>query len=123
MTESLEMYLKVVGNLAKNGGIPRVKDIAQELGLSKPSVHIALHVLEDHGMIIHEPYREIVITEKGLAKYKEIIAKFDVVKEFLNTVVEVPEEIADRDACHMEHILSDETLEKMQTMIDSKKKA
>ncbi len=119
MTQSLEDYLEAVGNLAKNGSIPRVKDIAKVLGLSKPSVHIALHLLEDHGMIIHEPYKDIIITEKGKEKYKEIKEKHDMISNFLQKVLGVSEEIAEKDACQMEHILSSETLERMRNMIKS----
>ncbi len=117
MTQSLEDYLEAVGNLAQNGAIPRVKDIAKTLGLSKPSVHIALHLLEDHGMIIHEPYKDIIITEKGKVKYSEIKAKHDMLSSFLQKIVGVSSEIAEKDACQMEHILSEETLEKIRKMI------
>ncbi len=118
MTQSLEDYLEAVGNLAQNGAIPRVKDIAKVLGLSKPSVHIALHLLEDHGMIIHEPYKDIIITEKGREKYKEIKAKHDMLSIFLQKVVGVSQEIAEKDACQMEHILSEETLDKIKKILN-----
>ncbi len=117
MTQSLEDYLETVGNLAQNGAIPRVKDIAKNLGLSKPSVHIALHLLEDQGMIIHEPYKDIIITEKGKEKYKEIKEKHDMLSAFLQKIVGVTVETAEKDACQMEHILSPETLDKMRNMI------
>ncbi len=117
MTQSLEDYLEAVGNLAQNGAVPRVKDIAKVLGLSKPSVHIALHLLEDHGMIIHEPYQDIIITEKGIEKYNEIKAKHDMLSTFLQTILGVSKENAEKDACQMEHILSEETLEKIRSML------
>ncbi len=117
MTQSLEDYLEAVGNLAQNGAIPRVKDIAKVLGLSKPSVHIALHLLEDHGMIIHEPYQDIIITEKGKEKYREIKEKHDILMDFLQKVVGVQHENVEKEACAMEHILSSETLAKMRSMI------
>lgn len=116
MTKSLEDYLETVGNLAQNGGIPRVKDIATILCLSKPSVHIALHLLEDQGMIEHEPYKDIIITEKGKIKYAEIKHKHDMLSSFLQNILGVSEENAEKDACLMEHILSDETLEKIEQM-------
>lgn len=116
MTQSLEDYLEAVGNLAKDGNIPRVKDIAKVLGLSKPSVHMALHILEDEGMIEHEPYQDIIITEKGKAKYKEIKEKHDTISLFLQKVLGVSQETAEKEGCLMEHILSNETLSKIRAM-------
>lgn len=116
MTKSLEDYLEAIGNLARDGGVPRVKDIAITLGLSKPSVHIALHLLEDQGMIEHEPYSDILITDKGKIKYLEIKKKHDMLSSFLQKILGVSKEISEKDACIMEHILSDETLRKIEEM-------
>ncbi len=117
MTQSLEDYLEAVGNLAQNGAIPRVKDISKTLGLSKPSVHIALHLLEDQGMLEHEPYKDIIITEKGWLKYTEIKEKHDMLSKFLQKILGVSVENAEKDGCAMEHILSQETLDKMKEML------
>ena len=121
MTQSLEDYLETVGNLAQNGMIPRVKDIAKTLGLSKPSVHIALHLLEDHGMLEHEPYKDIILTEKGWYKYKEIKEKHDIISKFLQKVMGLSEEIAEKDGCQMEHTLSPETIARMREMLGEEK--
>ncbi|MGI5172364.1 metal-dependent transcriptional regulator [Treponema sp. OMZ 840] len=119
MTQSLEDYLETIGNLAQDGNIPRVKDIAATLKLSKPSVHVALHLLEDRGMIEHEPYGDIIITELGKQKYLEIKHKHDTISSFLRNNLGVSSENAEKDACLMEHILSDETLEKIEKCVQT----
>ena len=113
MTQSLEDYLEVIGNLEEENHNPRVKDIAERLGLSKPSVHTALHELENRGMINHEHYGAIILTEKGKTVYEEIKFKHDSLKRYLTDVLGVSEETADKDACAMEHIISEETFEKI----------
>ena len=117
MTQSLEDYLETIGNLAQNGNMPRVKDIAATLKLSKPSVHIALHCLEDKGMIEHEPYGDIIITELGKKKYREIKHKHDTISSFLRTNLGISTENAEKDACLMEHFLSNETLKKIESCV------
>ena len=120
MTQSLEDYLEAVGNLAQNGTIPRVKDIAKQLGHSKPSVHIGLRLLAERGMLEHEPYKDIILTEKGWTLYLELKAKHDMICRFLQKILGVSEAIAEKDGCQMEHILSPETLEKMKQMLGEK---
>ena len=113
MTQSLEDYLEVIGNLEEENHNPRVKDIAERLGLSKPSVHTALHELEKRGMITHEHYGAIILTAKGKEAYEEIKYKHDSLKLYLTKVLGVSDETADKDACAMEHIISEETFEKI----------
>lgn len=109
MTASLEDYLEVIGNLTEKGLKPRVKDIADLLQISKPSVHMALHSLEQRGMIEHEPYGPIILTALGHMKCDIIRRKHAMLFDFLHHTLNVSEKNADADACAMEHILSDET--------------
>lgn len=117
MTKSLEDYLEVIGNLTEQNANPRVKDIATILGISKPSVHTALHLLEDKGMIEHEHYGAIILTQQGILKYQEIKEKHETLKRFLMEKIGVSEKNAEHDACAMEHILSDETFEKIKELL------
>lgn len=121
MTQSLEDYLETIGNLAAINNDPRVKDIAQILGLSKPSVHIALHTLEEKGMIEHEHYGAIALTEKGLQEYKQIKHKHDTLRTFFEQLLGISPENADKDACAMEHIISAEAFNKIEELIKKHK--
>ena len=56
LTESLENYLETIGMLIRKNKIARVKDISKELDVKNSSVNIALNVLADKGLIIHEKY-------------------------------------------------------------------
>lgn len=114
MTQSLEDYLEVIGNLEEENHNPRVKDIAERLGLSKPSVHTALHELENRGMITHEHYGAIILTAQGKKVYEEIKFKHDTIKQYLQNILKVSPDVAEKDACLMEHIISNETFEKIQ---------
>ncbi|MGL4981514.1 MAG: metal-dependent transcriptional regulator [Treponemataceae bacterium] len=113
MTKSLEDYLETIGDIISKNEKPRVKDIALQLNISKPSVHTALHALEEHGMIIHEHYGSIMLTAVGDAYFKEIRHKHNTISSYLQKKLNISLETAEKDACAMEHILSTETLEKM----------
>ncbi|MDR1596886.1 MAG: metal-dependent transcriptional regulator [Treponema sp.] len=115
MTQSLEDYLEMVSFLSDEGEV-RVTDIASRLGVSKPSVLTALKALEQQGLLEHERYRTVSLTQKGVLLSSEIRDRHNFLTTFLRDTVGVSAEIAEEDACKMEHILSEETLRKMKSL-------
>ncbi|MDR3147211.1 MAG: metal-dependent transcriptional regulator [Treponema sp.] len=122
MTQSLEDYLEMVSFLSDEGEV-RVTDIAARLGVSKPSVLTALKTLESQGFLDHERYRTVSLTQKGVVQAQEIRDRHSLLINFLMDVVGVGPETAEKDACKMEHILSEETLKKIRVLVKSKKKS
>jgi DtxR family Mn-dependent transcriptional regulator len=121
MTQSLEDYLEMVSFLSDEGEV-RVTDIAARLGVSKPSVLTAIRVLEEQGLLEHERYRSVVLTKRGAIQASEIRGRHNFLTAFLHDVVGVDPETAEKDACKMEHVLSEETLKKMKILAQAKKK-
>jgi len=117
MTQSLEDYLEVIGNLDRQNSNPRVKDIADILEVSKPSVHTALHQLEDREMITHEHYGAITMTPKGLSRYLNIKHRHDTLKKYLINILGVSVENAEKDACEMEHRMTEESFLKFEEAV------
>jgi DtxR family transcriptional regulator, Mn-dependent transcriptional regulator len=113
MTESLEMYLETIGLLRETTKMARVTDIARELGVSKPSVHAALHELERRGLIEHEHYGEVFLSPEGKEASAAIRRRHELLTAFLREIVGVCAETAERDACRIEHYLSEETMERI----------
>lgn len=113
MTESLEMYLETISLLYDRMRIARVTDIASELGVSKPSVHAALHELERRGLILHEHYGEVFLSPKGKDASAAIRRRHDLLTAFLREIVGVSPETAEQDACRIEHYLSEETMQRI----------
>jgi DtxR family Mn-dependent transcriptional regulator len=115
MTQSLEDYLEMVGFLSDEGTV-RVTDIAARLRVSKPSVLQALKNLEEQGFLEHAHYQGVILTPLGKQKAADIRKRHRFLTEFLISVVGVDARLAERDACKMEHVLSPETLKKMQEL-------
>jgi DtxR family Mn-dependent transcriptional regulator len=114
MTQSLEDYLEMVSFLSDEGEV-RVTDIAARLGFSKPSVLSALKTLEDQGLLEHERYSTVSLTKKGKNRAAAIRERHSFLTLFLRDIIGVGAETAEKDACKIEHILSDETLQKLKT--------
>lgn len=113
LTESLEDYIEAIYELAQSKGIVRVKDVARKLGVTMPSVNGALKNLEAKGLITHEKYECIEISNKGAMIASVILNRHKTIFTFLNEVLDVEQETAELEACKIEHDLSVETLKKL----------
>jgi DtxR family Mn-dependent transcriptional regulator len=112
-SESVENYLEAILMLQNEDKVVRVKNISRRVDVSMPSVHTALHVLENRGLVRHEKYGYVELTLAGETMAKRIYASHLLLTEFLAGVLGVPPEIAQRDACKIEHIISSETLHRI----------
>ena len=113
LSQSLEDYLEMVHMLRLAHGIARVKDIASSLSVKMPSVAKAMIELKKLGLVTQEPYSGVELTEEGKRVATAILNRHLLLKSFLIRLG-VSEAIADKDACCMEHILSGETLGKIE---------
>ena len=113
LSQSLEDYLEMVHMLRLANGIARVKDIAAALTVKMPSVAKAMIELKKLGLVTQEPYSGIELTEEGQRVAAMILNRHILFMGFL-IKLGVSEAIADKDACCMEHILSAETLGKIE---------
>ena len=113
LSQSLEDYLEMVHMLRLANGIARVKDIAAALTVKMPSVAKAMIELKKLGLVTQEPYSGIELTEEGQRVAAMILNRHILLKGFL-IKLGVSEAIADKDACCMEHILSADTLGKIE---------
>ncbi len=110
ISQSLEDYIEAVYLLSVKVGSACVRDVAEFLGVKMPSVVKAVHELKEHGLVSQQPYSTIDLTEEGKKVAKEIFGRHRLLCAFL-CKLGVKEDIANIDACRMEHILSRETLQ------------
>jgi len=107
-----EDYLETIYKLKEEKGLVRISDIAEILQLSKPSVTQMMQRLEKEGCIEYKPYYPIELTSQGKKIGKGIAERHEAIAEFL-TVLEIPENIQERDIHGIEHSLSPITLKRL----------
>ena len=112
-----EEYLEAMYLLKMKKGIIRVKDLAKLLKVKPSSVVEYLDKLHKKGLVHYEKHELISLTEKGIQLAEKIYKKHLALKEFLMLLLKIPEDIAEKDACNMEHGLHKETLEKIVSFI------
>lgn len=110
--ESAENYLETILSLKNKSGSVRSIDIANDLGVSKPSVSIAMKKLREGGYIEMDPEGLITLLPAGMEIALRIYERHRVLTK-LFVLLGVSEETAAADACKIEHYLSDETYQKI----------
>ncbi len=121
LLESGEMYLETIYVLSKKQQVVRSIDVVNHTGYSKPSVSRAVNLLKDNGYISIDTDGHITLTESGLEVSNRIYERHTVLTRLL-CIMGVDSETASADACKMEHVISDETFEKMKAFIDTMQK-
>lgn len=111
-----EDYLKAILMLQKKDGSVRSLDVAEMLGVTKPSVSRAIRLLRDGGFLTMDAEKRIRLTEIGREAAEAVYEKHCILKRCLISMGVDPD-AADRDACRMEHVVCPETLEKMKAFV------
>ena len=105
--KTVEDYLKVIYILSKQKGVHGV-DIAGELGVSRPTVSVALKALAREGYIFVDDMHEVHLTEIGRQIAEETYERHNTFQQLL-IKLGVDEKTAAADACEMEHAVSPES--------------
>ena len=110
--ESAENYLETILILKKRNGYVRSIDIANELSFSKPSVSTAMKNFREQGYISVESNGCIILTESGLAIAERVYERHLLLAKYL-MALGVDEEVAKEDACRIEHVISQQSFDKI----------
>ena len=106
--EKIENYLKTIYRLRSSGSRVKGVSLAAELNVSRPTVCVALRELRDSGYVISYDDGSVSLTKKGIAEARDIEDRFNFLTDML-TFLNVDETVAAKDACRLEHNLSDES--------------
>ncbi|MEM1767744.1 MAG: metal-dependent transcriptional regulator [Desulfurococcaceae archaeon] len=113
----VEEYLETIYELYCCGERIGIRRLAKKLGVKPSSVIEYLKKLCEEGYIVYEKGGLIMLTNKGFEIAREIKNRHNVIKEFLK-ILGVSEEIAEIDACYIEHGVHEETIEKIQEFVN-----
>lgn len=117
LSRKAEDYLEAIYNISLEKGYAKTKNVALELGISPPSVVEMFRKLDNMGFINYRRYEGVTLKPKGEEIAKIIKYRHETLKNFL-TLISVREDIADKDACIMEHELNSETIEQIKLFVD-----
>jgi DtxR family Mn-dependent transcriptional regulator len=116
----MEDYLEAIHRVKTERGSARVKDIADLLAISKPSVSGAMKTLEKQGLVSHCRYDLVDLTPEGLRLAENVYRRHRILRRFLTEVLGLDGETAETDACRMEHGVSQATLEGLARFVETR---
>ena len=117
--ESAENYLEAILELKTTNGSVRSIDVANHLGVSKPSVSVAMKSFREEGYISVNAGGEIILTEKGMEIAEKIFERHQIIAKAL-MALGVDKETAFEDSCKIEHDISSQTFLKLKEYLADK---
>ena len=118
--ESAEDYLERILILQERNKDVRSIDIAHDMGFSKPSISVAMKKLKEAGLISIDKNGFITLTKEGHVIADKVYERHCVLMKVLVSIGVDPEQ-AEKDACKVEHVISEETFEAIKNHIEKHK--
>ena len=110
ISSAYEDYLEAIYELCGPDGAIRSVDVAAKLNVSKASVNKAVKALKASGLVEQPYYGDISLTEEGRAYGASVLERHHMLKRFLTDILGVEDDVAEDEACEMEHAISDDTM-------------
>ncbi len=118
ITSRVQDYLRVIYELSISGKRVRLVQLSKILGIKMPTAVQMLRSLDNQGLVIYEKHEMIKLTPEGEKVAKEVHNKHNLLLKFLTRYLGVSPKIAEKDACGMEHHLSEETYRRLLKFIE-----
>ena len=118
--ESGEDYLETILRLSNRQGKVKSIDIANEMEYSKPSVSRAMKILQEKGYVFMDERKYVHLTMEGKERDERIYQRHLLIKGALEELLGVSPRVAEKDACRIEHVLSEETVSRLEVLMHEK---
>jgi Mn-dependent transcriptional regulator len=116
LSAALENYMETIAALKNEKKYARVGDIAKALDVKSSSVNVAINFLAENGLVIHEKYGYVDLTEEGEKVAAEVQRKHDILYKFLNELLFIESGVAAEEACEIEHSVSANTIHRLERL-------
>lgn len=106
LTATQEDYLEAIYRIAHSDGDVRVTELASRLGCKLPTVTRTIKKLVQIGVVAHESRGTVNLTRSGRAAAEHLLHRHEDLVRFLSSVLGLPSELAESNACQLEHGMS-----------------
>jgi DtxR family Mn-dependent transcriptional regulator len=117
LTHSSVHHLMAMHELLKKNGYVRGVDIANYLNISRSSVSITIKKLLTKGYVVEDENKFYHFTERGQKLINDVLSKRRIIQLFFNKVLDIDKDLAESEACKIEHLLEEETGQKLMSFM------
>ncbi len=117
LTPSQEHYLEHIYHLTSQKGPVRMREIAEAVGVRLPSVTRAVARLAEAGMVSHEVYGTVEITERGAESARAVQRRDDCLTSLLVDILGIEPDTAKTEVCRIEHVLGSDVLSRLEILV------
>lgn len=115
--KTVEEYVETIFVLEKKEGAAHTGKIAEVMGVKPPSVTEMLRKLQESGFVKYKPFIGANLTSSGREKARELMDRHRVIADFLE-ILGVDRELAEIDACQIEHHVRGTTMERLEKFVE-----
>jgi DtxR family transcriptional regulator, Mn-dependent transcriptional regulator len=119
MSARTEEYLEALYSLTRKSATVNTSTISKKLNIAPASVTEMMHKLAEKGYVNYSPYQGVTLTPEGYRIAEKMTRKHRLLERFLHDVLKIGKDNVHKEACEMEHALSDETARAMCQVLKS----
>ncbi|MFP3974971.1 MAG: metal-dependent transcriptional regulator [Dehalococcoidia bacterium] len=117
-SSNMQDYLEAIIVLRGESEAVKVTQISKALGVRNSSVTAAMAKLSRAGLVEHKRYGHVELTAEGEEIARDVYQRHKTLRHFLTRILDVEPQVADGDACRMEHVLSESTMERLEKFLE-----
>lgn len=121
LSRTEENYLRAIAALEKIAGYARIRDIASELRVKSPTATQMVQKLAEKGLAVYKPREGIKLSKEGKEIAEKLTMRYEVFLRLFR-LIGIPDRIAFRDACAIEHYLHAETAQALRKFLEKLEK-
>ncbi len=114
----MEDYLEAIAVLRGEEKVARVNGMSRRLGVTMPSVTSALKKLSDRGLVIHEKYGYVSLTDEGNKLAQDVLRRHRALARFFCEALGVDKRTGEEDACRIEHVISPVSMDRLTKFLE-----
>jgi DtxR family Mn-dependent transcriptional regulator len=116
---NLEQYVETIAYLLTQDKVCTVSEIAELANVTRAAASRAVKELADKELVTHRTYGYVDLTDGGRNLAAQLAARHDTLQRFLEVVLGFDTDMADREACRLEHQVDDELARRIGTLNDA----
>jgi len=114
VSSEAEEYLEAIYRLEKKTGSAKTMELARQLKVVPGSVTNTIESLERRGLVIHEPYRGVKLTEKGRKIALSVLRRHRLAERLLTDILHIDWSQVHEAACKLEHAIAPDIIKPLE---------